>query len=243
MITSVLRLNRSWSERLRDRFPATFRSPSYKDELLRRIRADLAGVSRVLEVGGIDRPLLRKGDGYEYVGLDIEHREGCDRIYDRFLVQSIEDAVPDGGYDMAISITLLEHVPDNERAVKSMFDALRPGGVTHHYLPSKWHPYSVGLRLIGPRLQKKLIPLLRPGTEGETGYPAFFNHCSVPAMSRLLKQAGFTDVDAKPYYRGNDYFAALLPAYLAVTLIENVCKFFGWSLFASGFVISARRPQ
>jgi len=242
VLTAALRLNRTWSERLRDRWPGFFRSPSYKDELVSRIRADLPRSERVLEVGGIDRPLLMKAAGYGYDGLDIEHRDGCDRIYDEFLVQSIEDTVPGSGYDMVISITLLEHVPDNARAVRSMFEALKSGGVTHHYLPSKWHPYSVGLRMIGPKLQKKLIPMLRPSAVDETGYPAFFDRCSVPAMRQLFEQAGFVDIDVNPYYRANDYFAALLPAYLLVTVFENVAAALRLNLFASGFVISARKP-
>jgi SAM-dependent methyltransferase len=211
MIAAAFRFNRNWSIALRDRYPNAFRSPHYKAELLDRIKRDLPRTKRVLEAGGIDRPLLRKGDGYEYVGLDIEHREGCEQIYDQFLVQSIEDAVP-GQFDMAISITLLEHVPDNERSIKSMFDALKSGGVTHHYMPSKWHPYAVGLRMIGPKWQKKLIPLLRPNAVDDTGYPAFFDLCTAGAMRRQFEKAGFVDIDVKPYYRANDYFAAFFPA-------------------------------
>ena len=68
-------------EGIRARFPAAFSSPPYLQELLARIQADIDArrpVS-VLEIGGIDRPLLAKGRGYAYDGLDIESREGCYR--------------------------------------------------------------------------------------------------------------------------------------------------------------------
>ena len=88
---------------------------------------------------------------------------------------------------MVISITMLEHVPNNTLAVGSMFEALKPGGVTHHYVPSNWHPYSIALRMVGPKLQKRLIATLRQAAAAVTGYPAFFDHCSVTSMSSPAK--------------------------------------------------------
>jgi SAM-dependent methyltransferase len=243
VLNAAIRWNRSWAERLRARFPAAFSSPPYLQELLARIHADIDArrPQSVLEIGGIDRPLLGKGRGYAYDGLDIESREGCYLAYDDFLVQSVEERIP-RQYDMIVSITLLEHVRDNTASVRSMFEALKPGGVTHHYIPSKWHPYSICLRIVGPEWQKRLIPRLRPGTEGFTGYPAFFDHCSVQAMTALFERSGFIDIDVKPYYRANDYFAWFLPAYVVVSALENWWSAWRMTLFASGFVISAKKP-
>jgi hypothetical protein len=244
MLKRVVSLNRQMSAWLENNFPGVFGAPSYKDELERRISSDIAALSpqTILEVGGIDRPLLDRHSSFEYVGIDIEERPDCNKIYDRFIVQSIEQPV-DISSDLLISITLMEHVPDNFSAVKSMFDALRPGGTTHHYVPSKWHPYSVALRAVGPTLQKRLIPLLRPAAVDVTGYPAFFDYCSPTSMSKLFKEQGFVSIDVIAFYRASDYFAFFLPAYLIVALFENLCSFFGWSFFASGFVISARKPS
>lgn len=215
----------------------------YRGELLRRLRDDLGSRDRptVLEVGGIDRPLLPRDPAYEYVGLDIEHRPGCDAAYDRFVVGSV--AEPLGlEADVIVSITLLEHVPDNRAAVAAMRAALRPGGSTHHYVPSKWHPYSLALRLVGARWQRRLIARLRSEASSVSGYPAFFDRCSPGAMSRLFADAGFGSVEVRPYYHAHEYFEAFLPAYAAVTCFERCCRRLGWRVFASGFVISARVP-
>ncbi|RWN63527.1 MAG: methyltransferase domain-containing protein [Mesorhizobium sp.] len=230
----------AWLER---RFPGIFGAPSYKAELERRIAEDVARLrpSAILEVGGIDRPLLERGTGFTYIGLDIEEKPDCYRIYDQFVVQSIEQPV-DVEADMLISITLMEHVPDNKAAARSMFLALRPGGVMHHYIPSKWHPYSVALRLVGPVLQKWLIPHLRPSAVGVTGYPAFFDHCSPADMAKLFRGQGFERVVVMSFYRASDYFAFFLPAYLFVALFENLCAVLNWRIFCSGFVISATKP-
>jgi SAM-dependent methyltransferase len=244
MLKRIVASNRKVAAWLEYRFPSVFGASCYKAELKNRILSDITALSpqTILEVGGIDRPLLERHSSFQYVGLDVEERPDCNNVYDRFIVQSIEQPV-DISADLLISITLMEHVPDNFSAVKSMFEALRPGGKTHHYIPSKWHPYSLALRAVGPTLQKRLIPILRPAAVGVTGYPAFFDHCSPAAMRNLFEEQGFVSIDVMAFYRASDYFAFLLPAYLVVTLFENLCFVLGWSFFASGFVISARKPE
>ncbi|MFV2053706.1 class I SAM-dependent methyltransferase [Aliiroseovarius sp. YM-037] len=243
LLTKFVAANRraaKWCER---QFPSIFASPSYKAELERRIQSDIASRApkTILEIGGIDRPLLARGKGFDYVGLDIEEKPRCADIYDRFLVQSVEETT-DLRADMAISITVLEHVPNNTAAARTIFRALNEGGTTHHYIPSKWHPYSVALRVVGPTLQKKLIALLRPAAKGVSGYPAYFDHCSPCAMERLFRNVGYDNIEVQAFYRASDYFAFFLPIYVVIALFENLCRGLRLRGVASGFVISAERP-
>ena len=242
VIRAFVGKNRELSGWFTKRFPSYFIASSYTEELLRRISScvDSGRIASVLEVGGIDRPLLNVGQGYTYDGLDIEENERCKDVYDHYYVQSIEQPI-ERKYDAIISITVLEHVPNNIAAVRQMYDALNNGGETHHYIPSKWHPYSLSLRLVGPTVQRILIPILRPGAEGVSGYPAFFNKCSVPAMRRLMKKQGFEEIDIKPYYDATDYFAFFTPLFLMVATFENFCNRFGLDIFASGFIVSAKK--
>jgi hypothetical protein len=241
-IRSFVSINRRLCQAIEARFPRLTDRNSYRLILMERIRKDLAAhPSDVLEIGGIDRPLLEKNAGYQYDGLDVDQKEDCFTIYDHFIVQSVEEPI-EHQYQMIISITLLEHVRDNRASVRSMFEGLRPGGTTHHYIPSGYHPYSLCLRLVGPTLQKKLIPILRPDGVGETGYPAFFDHCSTSSMRKVFRASGFEKIDTVPFYNANDYFAFFLPAWIVVVLFEYLCRKLNLELFASGFVISARKP-
>ena len=219
LLRRFLAWNRRLSEGLVDKFAVFSRDADYRSELVDRIHSDIRiqKLHSILEVGGIDRPLLEKSANYAFDGLDIEHRENCEVVYDNFRVQSIEDPV-DAKYDMVISITLLEHVPDNSSAIDSIAGCLVKGGRTHHYIPSKWHPYSIALRIIGPKWQTRLIPLLRPGTETVTGYPAFFDHCSAPAMKKLFSEKGFSNIHIRAFYNANDYFAWFLPVSIQARL-------------------------
>jgi SAM-dependent methyltransferase len=242
MLRQFINWNRKAARGLETKFPLVFAGPPFQLELGRRIAADLTKhqPKTVLEVGGINRPFLKKSAAYEYVGLDIDVQPECYAVYDRFIVQSIEIPLAISA-DMIISVTLMEHVPNNDAAVATMHAALNPGGTTHHYIPSKWHPYSVALRVVGPALQKKLIPFLRPAAVDVTGYPTFFNHCAPAAMRELFAKHRFKDIDIYPFYRANDYFAFFLPVYVLISLFENLCAVLKWRALASGFVISARK--
>ena len=91
MLRGFISANRKCATWLERKFPGVFLSPSYKTELENRIWHDIDKLhpSIILEVGGIDRPLLTKRPDYRYVGLDIEEQPDCYRVYDHFIVQTM----------------------------------------------------------------------------------------------------------------------------------------------------------
>ena len=232
-----------WLSKIIDRKILRFsKEESYNNQILSSINEVIHkhNPCTVLEVGGIDKPLLHRSKEIRYDGMDIEHKEHYEHIYDNFIVQSIEDQI-NNKYDLIISKAVLEHVQDNDASVKQMYQALRTGGYAIHYLPSKYHPYSLALRLLGPKWQRRLIKALRPWAANETGYPAFFDKCSPKEMKRLFQGKGFDYVKIKPFFRANDYFRFFLPFYITVTFWENICAKLRWEQFCSGFIIIARR--
>jgi SAM-dependent methyltransferase len=244
MIKRFVEFNRRLSRQLEQRYSGIFNRPSHKDELLSRIYSDIRQLKpkSILEIGGIDRPLLKKSEDYRYIGLDVEANANCSLVYDEFVVQSIEDPVPEKA-DMVISTTLLEHVPDNRAAIQNISESLNNGGTTHHYIPSKWHPYSVALRIVGNRIQRILIPVIRPNSVATTGYPAFFDNCSPRSMENLFIESNLSNIEILPYYKAHHYFAFFLPAYLVVAIFENICVYFGIRTLCSGFIISASKKK
>ena len=67
-------------------------------------------------------------------------------------------------------------------------------------------------------------------------------YAAVCGVHGLFARVGFEDIKITHYYRANDYFGFFLPAFLLVSLFENVCMILGWEFFCSGIVISARKP-
>lgn len=235
--------NRKICRVLENKFPKFFGAPRsyYRDQLdLISEKIHKGNKLRILEIGGVDRPLLSRSKNYFYAGMDIDDKPSCYECYDNFLVQSVEDNILDR-FDLIISTTLLEHVPNNTRSMQSMYGGLNVGGWMVHYIPSKYHFYSLLLRLVGPKIQKVLIKYLRPEAIAVTGYPAFFDHCSPNQMKNLCIECGFQNIETIPYYKATDYFAFFIPAYLFVSIFENFFEYFGVSLFASGFIITAQK--
>jgi SAM-dependent methyltransferase len=243
VLTTLIKANKSLSVKAAERYPWLQKGANCHDELLKLIQCSLqsSNAAECLEIGGIDRPLLSKREVKRYAGLDIEFKPGCKEIYDEFYIQSIEDPVA-GRYDFVISMTVLEHVPNNAAALQNIFDCLKPAGKTLHYLPSKYHCYSLILRVLGPKLQKTLIRVLFPEAANISGYPAFFSYCSPRAMRRLLKQIGFENIHISPFFRATHYFSFCFPVFLVVACWENFCSWMKWESLASGFIITAEKP-
>ena len=195
----------------------------------------------ILEIGGIDRPMLKKSPNFKYTGLDIEYKDSCYKLYDNFIVQSIEENI-NQKFDLIISSTLLEHVKDNKKSFLNVYNALVDGGNTFHYIPSKNHFYSLILRLVGPKLQRKIIKNLRPQASLEiTGYPTFFDLCSEKELKNVLLKIGFRDVKIRQYYKAGDYFAFFTPLYILISALENIFEKFNIRFFAAGLIVSAKK--
>ena len=244
MFSSFVKFNLKLSRLLARKLPNFFLdSRDFRSDLIRMIKKYIPDFEnlRILEIGGIDRPLLKKSNQYCYCGLDIEYKNKCNDLYDEFNVQSIENSLKDS-YSMIISITLLEHIEDNNKAFQNIFNSLTDGGKTFHYVPSKNHFYSLILRLVGPKLQRKIIKNLRPQASLEiTGYPAFFHLCSAYELEKVFQDIGFKNTKIIPYYKAGDYFAFFTPLYLFIAFLENICEKFNLRYFASGLIISAEK--
>jgi len=243
MFKKFVNLNKKISKKLETLFPTFFGEPRncYIDQLeyINGI-INKNAVSKILEVGGVDRPILKRSSLYNYYGMDIDDRPTCYDCYDKFLVQSVEDEFSEK-FDLVISMTLLEHVPNNTKAMKAIYAALNAGGTMVHYVPSKHHFYSIILRILGHRMQKFLIKHLRPEAAEVTGYPAFFDRCSPREMSELCKETGFKEIHIVCYYKATDYFAFFTPLYILVSIFENLFQRLKFSYFSCGFIIIAEK--
>ncbi len=87
---------------------------------------------RVLEIGGANRPLFRKEDTNEYIGIDIDQSFDWEPVYSRYFRQSVELPVPELQADLIVSKYLLEHVPNNHLLLANLKAWLAPGGLSVH---------------------------------------------------------------------------------------------------------------
>lgn len=101
---------------------------------------------RVLEIGcgsgSICRLLAHLGYSGEYLGIDISDRfdtttvEGFSR---RFICVDAHDFDPgDERFDLIVSVSALEHIPEEEKLIERFPNWLMPGGIDLHFVPSGW---------------------------------------------------------------------------------------------------------
>ena len=126
LLSAFVSLNKKLSDKLSNQYPLLFAdfersNLDLTQEILGYIKENVH--LKILEVGGIDRPLLPKSKDYFYIGMDIEAKPECHKLYDEFIVNSILEPI-DAKCDLIISCTLLEHVKNNEESFKSMYRTL-----------------------------------------------------------------------------------------------------------------------
>ena len=68
LIKEFVSLNRQLSRRLERKFESFFATPSYEMDLVKIITDSLKNnsIKKILEIGGINRPILQKNKGYTY---------------------------------------------------------------------------------------------------------------------------------------------------------------------------------
>ena len=103
------------------------------------------GEIRVLDIGcgagSLVRLLSELGYRGSYVGIDIQ--DAFDRIEEpgfkkEFLVADAHQYQPDEKFDLIISVSALEHIPNDSFLISRLTDLLTARGLQLHFVPSQW---------------------------------------------------------------------------------------------------------
>ena len=190
----------------------------------------------ILELGGVSRPVLQKNKSYRYVGIDIDDKFVHDNFYDKFYCRSVEVELPEKA-DLIFSKYLMEHVKDVKTSYENQLSALNPSGRMIHLYPLGYHPFSLLNKLIGNKIARKIIPIIRKGSEGVTGYPAFYSLGNAYSLERFFNNQKGIRVDFKYHYGAVDYFTFFFPLALVVSMFNHIAKILGVKIFASNVLL------
>lgn len=152
---------------------------------------------RVLEVGAGDAGLARwlaaqVAPGGEVLAVDVDDRFlGAEDVEGlRLLVHDITAVVPGpGGFDVAHARAVLEHVPERERALRNMVDAVRPGGWVV-LEDTDWTHFDA------QPLPEPFATLHRTLQEGYVAAAGYDPHLG-GRLHRFLADAGLVEVDLR----------------------------------------------
>lgn len=236
----IIQWNRDTSRKLINRIESTFGTVGGVDKYFKSQIAGNIKEKTVLEIGGTSRPLFSKDQVKNYIGLDIDRNFDFNNYYHHYFPQSCEERNNDVKADLIFSKYLLEHVPNNLKTFENIENWLNEGGLSIHIFPLAYHPFSIANRLVGNKFAKKLIPILRPGTEAITGYPAFYNQCNSFDLKRISNKSNLR-YEIKYFFEAEDYFAFFLPFSISIHLFNRFCAFFRLNIFASNAVLIIKR--
>lgn len=103
------------------------------------------GKLRVLEIGcgsgSLTKLLTEFGYSGSYVGVDIADRfdRAAQAGFQRdFVLADAHRFEPDGQFDLVISVSALEHIPEDRRLIDQLARYVAPGGLQVHFVPSGW---------------------------------------------------------------------------------------------------------
>jgi len=103
------------------------------------------GDIRVLEIGcgsgNLTKLLTEFGYRGSYVGVDVVDRfdrSAKSGFRREFVCSDAHCFEPERQFDLIISVSALEHIPDDRRLIQRLSGFVSPGGLQLHFLPSAW---------------------------------------------------------------------------------------------------------
>jgi SAM-dependent methyltransferase len=246
MLQGIIKTNRSISNYFTRRFPIfchgrrTVES-DFAQGVENLLQERGSGPFTILEIGGIDRPRLKKDPRYKYVGLDVDINDNCYQLYDEFYRQSVEEPIPVKA-DLIISRAVLEHVPDVRTSFQRMYDCLNKGGEMLHMVPCGYHPYSLATKFLGNKWQRRLIRwLLPPDYAKRLGYKAYYDLCSYRQMKGLVNSLCPENTSITAYWDAVLYFKFFFPLFLTIVAFNRIAEALGFKQLASYLVVYFRK--
>jgi len=101
----------------------------------------------------------------------------------RFVPGNLEEPLPEGGFDVVLAVECLEEIPGDRQALRTMSDALMPGGLLVAHVPERnWKPVLRGSSATWREQVRQ-------------GYTA-------EELEAALREAGLEGVEVRPTYRG-----------------------------------------
>jgi SAM-dependent methyltransferase len=223
---------------------------SFKDQIA-GIASSIAGAD-IIEIGAGRAPLFDAADlppeVASYTLSDISRSE-LDRApgqWDKVCFDACGDVSGiDSRYDLAFSKMLAEHVPDGYRFHSNLFQLLKPGGISFHFMPTLFSPPFVINKLLPETLNRSLLGFFfkERNNEQVPKFPARYSMChgKTAGLIQRYKSIGYSEVDIRTFY-GHGYFEKL-PSIreLDHALSSMACRR-GWTLLGSYAYVRLVKP-
>lgn len=179
---------------------------------------DETDARRLVDVGGGANPVLPPGvleeRGLECTIVDAsaEELEKAPDGYRKVVADvGAEQLALEGGYDLAFSRMVAEHVRSPERFHRNVRGLLRPGGRALHFFPTLYAPAFVVNRLLPEGVAEAILRRFQTGREREGShgrFRAYYRWCRGPSKRqvRRLEPLGYEVEEYWGFFGHSGYF-------------------------------------
>ena len=216
--------------------------------------AEITQAKKLIEIGGGRDPLFGREAlaalGAELTVNDISpvelaalprgYRTACFDIAGELSAEEIAR----GGYDLAFSRMVFEHVAEGERAWKNLFRLLAPGGIGLAFVPTLYAFPFVANWLLPDDFAAKIVKrLYKNRTDDEDPvFPARYSWtvASEKKLAPMLAGIGYREALVVPFY-GHGYYRPFPIVRDLHAKFTALARARDWRFFASYAYIAARK--
>lgn len=174
------------------------------------MHADADRPFRVLDAGcGRQLKYVEYGPDAHIVGLDVssEALEANETVHEKVLGDLRTYPLQPASFDEIHCQDVLEHLPDPERAIANMAQALRPGGRIIVGVPNVVSRKGLLTKFTSHRLHvwayRHVLRMADAGAPGRGPFPTYLRWCLRPTGWRKLAAANGLDVEAVRVYESD----------------------------------------
>jgi SAM-dependent methyltransferase len=231
-------------------FPEGWRTTAVGDFECRAVPELLRAGMHVWDVGCGSRPLVERSTKDDLqlrvTGLDLDSSElalMAPGLCDQTVVADLGEFSGDGSADLVLCRTVLEHVPDVDRAFAGLASIVRPGGTVAICVPCRNAPFARLNLFLPESAKRRLLYWIWPQkADGHSGFPARYDRCTPKSFIKLASAHGLQPDELRIYW-WSSYFTFLLPLWALWRAWQLLARSILGDEAAEGFVLIAKRSE
>jgi SAM-dependent methyltransferase len=201
--------------------------------------------SDVLDIGagaGTLNAYAIKGHVRSMVGVDLDPRVEQNPLLDKGVVGDVYKLpFPDGSFDVAFAIYVLEHIQHPERFVQEVRRILRPKGVFLFLTPNRYHYVSL-ISALTPTGFHKWVNRRR-GLPNEDTFETHYKMNTRGSIQQAFASAGFSIEELQMIEVQPNYLKFSAPSFLLGAMYERLVNSAEWLSWARVNILGVvRRP-
>jgi SAM-dependent methyltransferase len=218
-----------------------------KNNNLDRVLVLDVGCGRHSELENFRKPEL----GFELYAMDISAEElRFNSFADRTIVYDVcNQNFPNDlseykdKFDLIISHSVFEHLPEPEITHHLIHFLLKPGGLVLHKYSTLYDPLLLAGHLIPNGISRKILFFLEPFRAASGKFRTYYKTCRAYSKysNRFFNRLNFTVLGGSNFY-GSAYLRRILPLSMIFDLFYRLILAIDFSIFASCVCIFLQKP-